>query len=341
MIVFLGPSLPWKEARELAPEARLLPPARQGDLFRALSQTPRPRVVLLVDGVFEASPSVWHRELLAALGEGVTVFGASSMGALRAAELAPFGMIPVGQIARAYAEGRLNDDAEVALLHADHELDFRPMTVPLVNARYAAALARQEKVLAPRESQRLVRAAEQLFYRDRTWSALFAHAGLTEAVAKRFRAWLSPRADLKALDAREALRVARELSTALRQRPDGTGEGAPRASAASASSLARTTRLLAAQGTELKGLAAREESERWRREGLRTLLLAGRARELGVTAPPAELERWRQRLGASGPQAAELLALEAWLLDHARASVNDGPSDVEALWLGALRARLG
>ncbi|MGZ5959233.1 MAG: TfuA-like protein, partial [Myxococcaceae bacterium] len=93
MIAFLGPSLPAAEARGLG-ELELRPPARRGDIWRALVRAPR--AIALVDGVFEASPSVWHHELRAALDAGVRVFGAASMGALRAAELAAEGMRGVG-----------------------------------------------------------------------------------------------------------------------------------------------------------------------------------------------------------------------------------------------------
>ncbi|MBK7506604.1 MAG: hypothetical protein IPI52_16620, partial [Bacteroidetes bacterium] len=67
LVVFLGPSLPAAEARRLAP-CRVLPPARAGDLFAVLPE--RPLAIALVDGVFEAAPSVWHHELLAAQAAG-------------------------------------------------------------------------------------------------------------------------------------------------------------------------------------------------------------------------------------------------------------------------------
>lgn len=93
VVVFLGPTLPVAEAKQLV-RATFLPPARQGDVFRVLSD--RPGVIVLIDGVFEAVPSVWHHELRAALASGVHLVGASSMGALRAAELHGEGMLPVG-----------------------------------------------------------------------------------------------------------------------------------------------------------------------------------------------------------------------------------------------------
>ena len=82
---FLGPSLPAAQARGF----RLFPPARQGDVWRALELGAR--AIALIDGVFESQPSVWHREILDALDAGVPVFGGASMGALRAAELHGWG----------------------------------------------------------------------------------------------------------------------------------------------------------------------------------------------------------------------------------------------------------
>lgn len=131
-VVFLGPSLALAEAARLLP-ARFRPPARQGDVLAALRAGAR-RIALL-DGTFEAHPAVWHKEILAALSEGVAVHGAASMGALRAAELAAFGMAGHGRVFAAYREGRVQDDGEVALLHGPAELGFPALTLPLVTLR--------------------------------------------------------------------------------------------------------------------------------------------------------------------------------------------------------------
>lgn len=204
LIVFLGPSLPAAEARRLAP-CRVLPPARQGDVWRALRL--RPRAIALIDGVFESQPSVWHREILDALAEGVAVFGASSMGALRAAELHRFGMVGVGAIFRAYRDGELLDDSEVALLHADREHGYRPLTLPLVNVRHAARLAVAVGALRRPEAARLVAAAERAFYQDRTWPRCLAP--LPASTRARFQAFAAAGLeDLKAEDARACLRAA-------------------------------------------------------------------------------------------------------------------------------------
>src|SRR5438445_222526 len=83
-----------------------------------------------------------------------------------AAELAAHGMRGVGRIFEQYRDGTLVDDAEVALLHAGAEHGFRPLTVPLVNVRHAAEVARARRALSSREARALIRAAEEIFYQE-------------------------------------------------------------------------------------------------------------------------------------------------------------------------------
>src|SRR5579859_4749374 len=109
-VIFLGPTLEVNEARKVL-GGEYLPPAAQGDLYRVARE--RPFSIGLVDGYFEHVPAVWHKEILWALSQGIHVFGAASMGALRAAELHPFGMQGVGRIFEAFRDGMLEDDDEV------------------------------------------------------------------------------------------------------------------------------------------------------------------------------------------------------------------------------------
>ena len=88
-VIFAGPSLP-PRLRPADPAVEWRPPVRQGDLYRvALEQ---PAAIGVIDGYFEAVPTVWHKEILWAMSRGIHVFGAASIGALRAAELDAFGM---------------------------------------------------------------------------------------------------------------------------------------------------------------------------------------------------------------------------------------------------------
>src|SRR5262245_64197472 len=102
IVIFCGPTL---RAEERAPDADFLflPPVRQGDLYQAVVKE-NPRAIGIIDGYFDGVPAVWHKEILWALTNGIPVFGASSMGALRAAEMHVFGMRGVGWIFEAYRD---------------------------------------------------------------------------------------------------------------------------------------------------------------------------------------------------------------------------------------------
>src|SRR5512139_3546591 len=118
VIVFLGPTLPGHDAARIL-DASYLPPAAHGDVLRATLA--KPQMIAVIDGYFERVPDVWHKEILCAMARGIHVFRASSMGALRAAELAEFGMEGCGKIYEAFANGVLTDDDEVAVTHASGE----------------------------------------------------------------------------------------------------------------------------------------------------------------------------------------------------------------------------
>ncbi len=113
IIVFLGPSLDQAAAERIL-SAHYLPPARRGDLLAAAEKGAT--IIGLIDGVFHQESAVAHREILAAIKKGVRVVGASSMGALRAAEMDTLGMVGIGEIYRMYKSGELESDDEVALV---------------------------------------------------------------------------------------------------------------------------------------------------------------------------------------------------------------------------------
>lgn len=124
--IFVGPSLYGVEAPRL-PGEMWLPPAKNGDVLQSIL-TSRPQQVVLIDGVFHQSQSVWHKELGYALMRGIVVIGASSMGAIRAAEMHRYGMIGVGKIFGMYRDGE-EDDSLVAM-------SFDPETYrPLVESK--------------------------------------------------------------------------------------------------------------------------------------------------------------------------------------------------------------
>jgi hypothetical protein len=189
-IIFAGPSLPPRIRPDVA-GIEWRPPVRQGDLYLAALQ--RPALIGVIDGYFERVPTVWHKEILWAMAEGIHVYGAASTGALRAAELADFGMIGVGHIYRQFHSGELTDDDEVAVLHGPPEVGYVQVTEPMVDIRATINRAIELGVIEPGLAAALVEIAKSLFYKERTCDAILAAAttrGLEQATIDRFAAWL-------------------------------------------------------------------------------------------------------------------------------------------------------
>jgi hypothetical protein len=207
--VFLGPTLPVEVARSILPEAVYLPPVSMGDVYTLLEQNPQR--IAIVDGLFERTPAVWHKEILFALSRGVRVLGSSSMGALRAAELHRFGMVGVGRIFEAYRDGMLEDDDEVALGHAPAEHGWRPLSEAMVNIRTGLCRAEQRGLIAARTHGVLLQVAKQTFYLERSWHAALGagtRLGLPPAELDALREFvLRERPDQKREDAVELLEV--------------------------------------------------------------------------------------------------------------------------------------
>ena len=197
-LVFLGPTLPAAEAMARLP-CTLLPPAGQGDVFRAVREL-RPRAIGLIDGVFLSARPVWHREILWALDQGVAVFGAASMGALRAAELLPFGMRGVGRVFEAFRDGRwpgeetpFEDDDEVAVVHAPAELGAGALSDAMVDLRDTLAAAAAAGVIDGDARLRLTGAMKALHFPDRSFLRLaeMARQVLPAGPAKAFSDFLA------------------------------------------------------------------------------------------------------------------------------------------------------
>lgn len=204
--IFAGPTIPVAEARRLL-KATYLPPVAQGEFYRVALK--KPVAMGIIDGYFQHIPSVWHKEILWALSQGIHVFGAASMGALRAAELESFGMEGVGKVFEAYKTGTLEDDDEVAVVHGPASLSFKPSTEAMVNIRSTLEKAELEGIVDPSTASSLVALAKRLHFTQRTYAALFQlgkQHNLNEEVLSAFQNWLPHnKVDQKRIDAENML----------------------------------------------------------------------------------------------------------------------------------------
>ena len=134
--------------RPADPALEWRPPVKQGEVYECALT--RPAIIGIIDGYFEVTPTVWHKEILWAMAQGIHVYGSASIGALRAAELHTFGMTGVGRVFAAFRDGILTDDDEVAVLHGPEELGYPAVTEAMVNIRATLDKAVAEGVIDQR-----------------------------------------------------------------------------------------------------------------------------------------------------------------------------------------------
>lgn len=302
IICFLGPTLDITEARAICPEAEFRPPARAGDLLTAALED-EPSVIALIDGEFYQSMSVWHKEVLFALDRNIAVRGSSSMGALRAAELAPWGMEGIGEVYRMYRSGELIDDDEVALSYVADDQRYVPLSVPMVNVRATIDAAVVADVVDPDTAARIIAFAKGLHFSERTYGCLLANACEADKAEALARYTKGRAVDLKAQDARLLLQ--------------GLGEPRERLSSTllemtvAFETMVRRGRPLGPHGEERRAddvvdsiAAVHPDFERDRGDALERAALVEMARYLRFEPSDAEvgesLRRWRERMSVLG-----------------------------------------
>lgn len=197
-VVFAGPSTFGLDLSGLDFDFR--PPASSGQLLAAVQEGVT--TIGLIDGLYGDCAAVWHKEILYALSKGVRVFGAASMGALRAAECVRFGMIGVGRIFEAYRDCERFSDADVAVAHAPAELGYRPLSVALVDAQ--STIAHMSGIFCEAEIEQLHLAARNIHFSRRTWRSVVSSAGLG---ADHLQALKSNAVSVKGQDAEQLLHV--------------------------------------------------------------------------------------------------------------------------------------
>lgn len=209
ILVFTGPTLEAEAIQSLLPGAEVFPPVAAGDLLRLSLEAGD--LVAIIDGFYFQSASVRHKELLDLLARGIHVWGAASMGAMRASELAPFGMRGFGAIFQAYQRGEIDGDDEVAVLHAPKDMDYLKLTEALVNIRYACQAAVTEGLISQEEYELILAVAGDLPFFERSYTRIWQQAssgGLDPQTIEALRPFvLQKRFNLKQKDALEMIQA--------------------------------------------------------------------------------------------------------------------------------------
>ncbi|ADC46518.1 TfuA-like protein [Methanobrevibacter ruminantium M1] len=207
IIVYLGLSIQEEEAKTIL-DADYRTPVKRGDILKAISE--KPDIIGIIDGVFHHTPAVAHKEIMKALKMGITVVGASSMGALRASELDDLGMIGIGYVYKAYRSGKITSDDDVALSF-DPERNV-PISEALVNIDYKLDLAVKEEIISEEDKEYIHNIAKDIYYPKRSYQYIFSKVEMEDEKKTKLIDFILKEKDIKYLDAIEALEYIKSIS---------------------------------------------------------------------------------------------------------------------------------
>ena len=209
IIIFTGLSLSFDDARKIL-DAEYLPPVKRGDICDLLESRDDIEIIGIIDGVFHQSPAVAHKEILEALKRGIIVVGGSSMGALRACELYPFGMVGVGQIFEDYKNGIIVDDDDVAVA-LDPE-SFEQLSEPWINMKYNFKSAVEDGVISHQECDELLKIAKDTYYPKRSFKYVVKKSSLSDEKIMALLDYIGKnKIDIKNRDARAVVEYIKNL----------------------------------------------------------------------------------------------------------------------------------
>ena len=208
VIIYTGLSLPFDEAKEILDSSENVEviykrPIKRGDLSLALKENPD--IIGIIDGVFHQSSAVGHKEILNVINNGVKVYGASSMGALRASELDTLGMTGIGYVYNQYASGEVDSDDDVAVMLDSETLEA--LSVPLINMKYVFTNAVSENMITEEEKDELLLIAKKTFYPKRNYAQTLSESDLDSETKGKLIDFIRESADIKKEDAKELIKT--------------------------------------------------------------------------------------------------------------------------------------
>ena len=191
IIIYAGLSLKFEEAQEILDshgdiEVIYKRPIKRGDLAEALKENPD--IIGIIDGVFHQNSAVGHKEILNIINSGVEVYGASSMGALRASELDSLGMTGIGYVYEQYASGAVTSDDDVAVMLDSESLEA--LSEPLINMDYV-----------------FKNAAKSTYYPKRNYAQTLQKSSLNDDEKTALIDFIRTSPDIKKEDAKELLQT--------------------------------------------------------------------------------------------------------------------------------------
>lgn len=209
IVIYTGLSLSFEDAKKML-DAEYLPPVKRGDIYELLEKRDDIEIIGIIDGVFHQSPAVAHKEILEALKQNITVVGGSSMGALRACELYPFGMIGVGNIFEDYKNGVIESDDDVAV--SLNPETYEQMSESWINMKYNFEFAVEDNIITQSQCNELLKIAKDTYYPKRSFNYVIKKSSLNDNEKTELINYIhSKQFDIKNQDAKKVIEYIKNL----------------------------------------------------------------------------------------------------------------------------------
>ena len=161
--VYGGLSVFQEDVEAIFPNASFSKPIKRGGTFRDVQDGYH--VIVIIDGRFQQSMAVSPSELMDTLRCGVRVYGSSSMGALRAVELEPYGMIGYGEIFEHIKRTPYFRDDYLGQVFTEE--GHNSLSEPYVNFMFSINKMRDAKEISPADHDVLDELYKQLHFGER------------------------------------------------------------------------------------------------------------------------------------------------------------------------------
>ncbi len=210
IVIFTGLSLAFKDAEKIL-DAEYLPPVKRGDILNLIQKRNDIKVIGIIDGVFHQTPAVSHKEILKAMQQGITVVGGSSMGALRACELYPMGMIGVGKIFEDYKNNIIESDDDVAV--SLNPETYEQISDSWINMKYNFEFAVEDNIIKQKECEELLKISKNLYYPKRSFDYVIKKSTLNDEKKVELKKYIDSKGyDVKKEDAIKVIEYIKNLN---------------------------------------------------------------------------------------------------------------------------------
>lgn len=208
-VIYTGLSISFEEAKSIL-DAEYHPPVKRGDIYKLISTRNDIDIIGIIDGVFHQSPAVAHKEILKALNQGIKVIGGSSMGALRACELYPYGMVGVGNIFNDYKNGIIESDDDVAVALNPETLE--QMSESWINIKYNLEKAKNNSIINQEQEDELLDIAKNTYYPKRSFEYTIKKSDLSSEDKNSLMKYLKNNGfDVKYEDAKKVIEYIKKI----------------------------------------------------------------------------------------------------------------------------------